>query len=669
MADYLASCPTTNISDRRSYESPPDPYTSFTSAAFPRTLHDGFRWIERIVLRNGHYREAIRRLIAYFVTDIVISDPTGADKVGEDVQRKYKDFLENVLNIREHLMAVGEDWLIYGNHIGSVLQKFESRLLCKACGFEQPFERVSDSPFCKLTFADWKYRATCPRCKTTGEWRRTDTRINGPDGIWMKRWSPYEINLSYSKVNNASQYFWSIPEETRTGVRSPGPGKWWELQNSPDEVVQAVKSNSVIKLHNNLVYHARELAPAGVDTRGWGFSRVLSNFSQAWYYQVLSRANEAVASGYAVPMPLLTPAAPPIGGGGTMGEPLLYNAYNPQDFSAQIDAMAARHRRAPNGLYTLPVPVNFQLLGGDLSKIISEEQLEAALARLLDCIGVPVQLYRGDLTMETAVPAMRLHEAYHSPLVNMMNRVLQNVVDSASQLLSWETVKATLKKVRHADDISRSAMLQQLSVNKQVSRTTALGALDISAEDEDQRIMEDDIRTVEMQSKAQQKLEEQQAMQQLVRSPGDPNMIPLNQAMMALQPQGAPPAGGDPAGGGAAAPAPAGGAPAAGGAPQMGQPGMMGAPSGVGAAFATQSPMMGSQPLTVQELNDKATGIAQTVLTWGDSQRRSYLANLKRREPQLHAIVSSIVEEERRKASMIGRDQVLQQQYGAPPAA
>ncbi len=92
---------------------------------------------------------------------------------------------------------------------------------------------------------------------------------------------------------------------------------------------------------------------------------------------------------------------------------------------------------------------------------------------------------------------------------------------------------------------------------------------------------------------------------------------------------------------------------------------MMGPAMGINPAMATQSPMLGNQPMTVQELNDKAVGIAQTVLGWPDPQRRSYLANLKRREPQLHAIVSSIVEDERRKAEVAGRDAVLQQQYGA----
>lgn len=670
MADYLTTCPTIPLSDRRRVDAPPDPYTSFVSGAFPRTLQDGFRWIERIVLRNGHYREAIRRLIAYFVTDITITDATGADKIGEDEQRKYKDFLENNLKIREHLMAVGEDWLIYGNHIGSVLQRFESWLTCKACGWQQPFSRVAESPSCGLSFAGWEYRATCSRCKHSGEFRRTNTRIAGVDGIWLKRWSPYEINLAYSSINDASQYFWAIPERTRTAIRTPGPGKWWELQNAPEEVIEAVKTNSVIRLNHGLIYHAKELAPAGIDTAGWGFSRVLSNFSQSWYYQVLSRANETLASGYASPLPVLSPAQPPNVSGA--GDPLFNGIYNPQDFAAHVSQLVAAHKQQANSLYTMPVPFNFQLLGGDLSKIISEEQLEAALARLLDCVGVPVQLYRGDLTMETAVPAMRLHEAYHAPLVNTLNGVLQNIVDATSQLLNWEPVKARLKKVRHADDVSRSAMLQQLAVNKMVSRSTALAAIDVSAEDEDTKIMEDDLRQAEMSAKAQQKLTEQEAMQQLTRSPGDPAMIPLNQGIMALQPPmpGAAPGG---APGGAAAGMPAGGVPAVPGVPPVGGAGapapggqqMLAAPQGAAGAFNSAASMMSGQPLTVQELSDKATGIAQTVLSWPDSQRRSYLAQLKRREPQLHAIVSSIVDEERRKASLIGRDAVLQQQFGA----
>lgn len=663
MSDYLATPPPISITDRRANSQlPPDPFTSFTSTAFPKTLHDGFRWIERIILRNGHYREAIRRLVAYFVTEIVITDKDGQDNVSQEIQSKYIDFLEDTLNIRAELGYAGEDWSIYGNYIGSVLQRFESYLTCKACGFQQPFERAAESSACNLQFANWKYRGVCQRCKSNAEFNRVNNRIPGPEGIWIRRWSPYEINITYSRINDARRYYWQIPEQTRSGVRSPGPGKWWELQNAPEEVVTAVQKNEVIRLHPKLIFHARDEAPAGIDTGGWGFSRVLSNFSQAWYYQVLSKANETVASGYAVPMPVVTPASP--GTSTVVGEPL-YAHYNPQDFAAQVSQMVAQHRKQANSLYTLPVPVNFQLFGGDLDKIISEDQLEAALGRLLDCIGIPVQLYRGDLTMETAVPAMRLHEAYHAPLVNMLNRVLQKAVDAAASLLNWEPVQATLKPVRHADDVSRSAMLQQLAINGKISDSTALSALGINAKDEAKKIVEDQMRTAEMQAEAQQKLTEMETMMSLTRQPGDPAMLPINQAMMALQPPGG--AAGAPAGAGGAAGAapPAGGAAGGMGAP-AGAPGMMaGPPQGAAAMYNSTALNMGSQPMTVQELNDKATGIAQLVLSWPDTQRRGYLANLKRREPQLHAIVSSIIDDQRRQAELQGRDAIMQQQFGA----
>jgi hypothetical protein len=51
----------------------------------------------------------------------------------------------------------------------------------------------------------------------------------------------------------------------------------------------------------------REDALAGVRNRGWGISRVLANFRQAWYVQVLHRYNEAIALDYVIPFRLITP--------------------------------------------------------------------------------------------------------------------------------------------------------------------------------------------------------------------------------------------------------------------------------------------------------------------------------------------------------------------------
>lgn len=92
-------------------------------------------------------------------------------------------------------------------------------------------------------------------------------------------------------------------------------------------------------------------------------------------------------------------------------------------------------------------------------------------------------------------------------------------------------------------------------------------------------------------------------------------------------------------------------------------------PPGMAAQFNATSGVGNNTPMTVEELSDKATGIAQLVVTWPDAQRKSYLISLKRREPQLHAIVSSVIDDMEQGAATQGKDMVMQQQYGAPPPA
>ena len=120
---------------------------------------------------------------------------------------------------------------------------------------------------------------------------------------------------------------------------------------------------------------------------------------------------------------------------------------------------------------------------------------------------------------------------------------------------------------------------------------------------------------------------------------------------------------------------PGGGAPATGGgqaqgqAPPMGAMGQPQGPYGATYAFMAGQPLMPNKPTTVEEMQATASTLAQQAMQMPESQKDSFLIQLKKEDPTMHALVTSQLEEMRRSAELQGRDMVLQQQYGKQAAA
>src|SRR5574343_292102 len=85
----------------------PDPFMDYASLAMPETIQHALRWVEFLALSNGVYREATRRLLAYFITDVQIQDGTS------EAKEQWRTFFEETLDIRNVLHTVGFDLFIY----------------------------------------------------------------------------------------------------------------------------------------------------------------------------------------------------------------------------------------------------------------------------------------------------------------------------------------------------------------------------------------------------------------------------------------------------------------------------------------------------------------------------------------------------------------------------
>tara|TARA_Y100001938_G_scaffold136815_1_gene200200 strand:+ start:50816 stop:52618 length:1803 start_codon:yes stop_codon:yes gene_type:complete len=590
-------------------------------------------------MANGVYRQACDRIVSYFITEIEV--------IGDDREEKnkFKDFLYDHVGIQNLLHTIGMDYLCYGNSFTSTIVPIRRYLSCPKCGLELPLGKVYNEPTFKFQWKNFQFNADCPKCSHTGVWKHVDRRSLEEDNLIVKRWSPHEMELLHDPLTDNVSYIWKIPEDYKKQVRE---GTLYHLERANWEIIQAVKNDQHLRFDKDIIYHMKEDALSGVKNRGWGISRVLSNFRQAWYVQVLHRYNEAIALDYVVPFRVLTPM--PRGGPSEFGDPVLTQDLG--GFAARVNNMLKRRRKDPAGWNVLPFPIQYQALGGDATQLAPYQLIEMGRDDLLNSVGVPVEMYKGSLSLTTAPAALRLFESSWSHLVHNLNAFLSDLVEKVSRALSWDSVDVRLAKVTHADDLNRQMAKLQLMMGQQISQTTGLKSVGMDFEEETRRKLDEEQFMAEETAKMQQRMEQMAQMEQ---------MAPPGGAAMG-GPGGMMPPGGDPMAAGGMPPGgamPPGGDPmAAGGMPPAG-------PAGAAASqFGLSQPTQPHQPITPEEMMAKANEVAQQLMTMPETQRKSELIRLKRSDPTLHSLVSSVIDDIRQQAQTQGQQIVLQQQYG-----
>ena len=621
----------------------PDPFCDIASLSMPESIQAALRWSEFIVNCNGPYRQAIDRVVSYFLTDIQILD-SGVSELSREEKDKYLAFFNDTLGVKNALHSVGLDYLTYGNSFTSVFVPFRRYLSCPRCGMEMPIERVHENPKCNFKWENFEFHVTCPSCKVADKWTHIDRRTGDSEPLKIKRWSPHEIELLWDQYSDEVKYVWRIPEDYRTLIRQ---GHIHHLQRASWEVIQAIKNNQNLMFDKDVIFHLKEDALAGMRNRGWGISRVLANFRQAWYVQILHRYNEAVALDYVIPFRVITPA--PRGGDAASGDPV--HTINLSNFTARVQAMLRARRTDPARWNILPFPVNYQALGGDASQLAPKDLLDQGLDTLLRCIGMPVELYNGTLSMQAAPAALRVFEANWAHLPHNLNLFLQHVARKVAEVKSWEPANVSLTRVTHADDLNRQMAKLQLMMGGQISQTTGLKSVGLEYEEETKRRLEEERIYAEEQTRMQTEMQQAQQMETLSQQAemlggvGNPG---AGATGMSPQQAGAMPQPGT-------TPAPA-GAPAAGPPPAPPPPPVD--------QFILQRQNSPNVPRTPEELQSQAQLLAQQLLSLPEGQKDSQLIKLKRTDPTMHALVSSIIDDIRQQARSQGGAMLMQQQFG-----
>lgn len=607
----------------------PTPFFDMASTAMPAD-NTALLWSEFIFHANSVYRQSAVRLVSYFMTDISFRGATANDSIGQDESDKWGHYMRETLDVPSHEFVMGMDIMSYGNSFTSVLVPFKRMLACR-CGSQYALSKMADdvSTF-GVQYRGDRFHARCPKCKKAGVWEIEDHLDDRADKLILKRWSPHEMVIKHDLLTDQCKYFWKIPEEYKAQIRR---GNMFELERCPKELLDAISKNQqLFEFADDQIFHAKEPTLAGMKHRGWGISRTMINFRQVWYVQLLHRYNEAIAADYVIPFRVLTPGS--AGRSGQAGEPL--HSINSGDFLRRVGHMVKKRRMNPTDWYTLPYPVQYQILGGEARDLAPKDLLEQGYDWMLEGLGVPIELRRSSMSVQTMPVSLRVFEASFHWLIAVFNKYLRWLAQRIVRTYRWENVLPVHERVTHADDMQKQMAILQMAAGGNVSLTTALRMLGLDNREEQRQIAEDSKFSQELQAKMQEMMQQAQFGEQLAHG------APAGQA--GQQPGMAAPSG-------AIIPGQAGAAP---------PPGMGGA--GPITSFLMQGGSTAMDPTSMYQI---AMQLAQQLLSIPDQATvNRELAAAKQQNPTLHAAISQAMKDVRSQMRSQGQAQMMQQNFG-----
>jgi len=614
----------------------PDPFCDIASMAMPRTMRDALWWSERIAVKQGVLAQALRRVVSYFITEVELTTENG-EQLGHKEKQEILDFLNDDMGIAGVLESAGVDFMIYGNSFTSLVMPFKRSLMCRnpACSMEVPLRQLFKSDKAQASYRDGKFYATCPRCKHTGEWRMLDRRSNDKKNIAVHRWSPHEIDIRYCPTSQRREYLWRIPTNYRSLIKDGR--SLFHLESVEECVLEAIHKNEVLLFNPDAIHHMFEPPPAGVTTEGWGFSRMLTNFGMAYYVQILMRYNEAIALDFVVPTRVITPMPRPGAAANEGGDPL--QTLRGDGFSSFIRNALQQHRMNPADYVISPYPLQYQLLSGEANELAPRELVDQGMELLLASVGIPAEMFKGTLTTQAAVPAMRQFEANWQHLVFQLNRTLRRIVDGAGQRLGWKTVKAKLRRASHADDLNRQMAILQLMTQGSVSMSTGFRMLGLDVLQELRNKSEEAKATAEIQADADKDMQQATIMDEMTQPSPQAGMVGAAQAGPGAQPGGAM-------------------APQAGGPVTQAQQAAQ--------QFGATADQQG--PVSLHDLSAQAESQANMVARMQPAQREAFLRKLRQSNETMHSLVTAALQRMDQQLRSDSYAAAKQQQTAGQPA-
>lgn len=442
----------------------PSPWFDLAQTYMPRTVKAMFQECRYFFMSSGPINAAVFKLSEYPVTEVEVEheDP--------QTRKRWKEYLENTARIRAFLVEVGLDHNVFGNAAVSMNYPFKKYLSCESCGYMEQALRIPS----RWSYNSGKFRLHCPKCSHRGPAKQTDFYYKDISKLKPVRWDVQQLDIRHNELTGEQEYWYNIPRKIRSAVTL---GKKEVIATLPKVMLYAIYKKKSMKMSSDNFFHLRRPTLCGYD-QGWGMPLLLPVLRNAFYLNLMRKAQEAILLERIVPMNVLFPQA----GSGT-SDP--WSLVNLDEWRDAVAGEIARWRNDPNYYPIMPLPIGHQTIGGDGKALMLQGEMQMVVDEIIMGMGAPTEFLRGGLSYSGSNVSLRMLENSMINYIGRLGALVRWIVEGVGNFMEWPIPHVYQKPFKMADDIQRKQLLLQMNSESKLSDSTLLAAMDLSMEEED----------------------------------------------------------------------------------------------------------------------------------------------------------------------------------------
>ncbi len=460
----------------------PSPFFDVAQQFLPENTHQLHLWCRYYFLTNPVINVACQKMAEYPVTPLVWE--TDDANLGD-----LYSSLEAHLKLRQFQVEIGLDYFVYGNGFASVFFQLEKYLVCRNCK-----ERYRASK--NRSRYKWKggrFFLHCTRCGTEDYCDQADTYPRNARGARLIRWNPENIEVKHNEITGNSRYYFRLPRAVVNDVRLGDPET---IETLPYQFLDASRTGRALLFHPDNFFHLKRPTIAQKD-QGWGTPLIYPLLKDAFYLQVMKKAQESLLLEHVVPLRMIFPGPTTGGNDGPFG------AYNLTNWKSKIDAELSMWKRDHNYIPILPMNIGYQQIGGQAKALILHQEFRIHAEQMLAGAGIPVEFVYGGLQWSSSNTSLRaLENTFLGYNIERFN-LTRFVVDKVASHMGWPRVPFRFEKFRMADDLQRAMFYFQLNQANKVSDQRMLEEIGEDFDTENSRLSEEMKKQIETQRKMQ----------------------------------------------------------------------------------------------------------------------------------------------------------------------
>ena len=505
----------------------PHPFFDMSLKYTPTTVKEMYRWAQFIYTTNPIFQQIVRKLAGYVTTNIIITSKN------DEASDQWKQLLNGQLQYKRFEKRMLLDLMVFGNSYAMFLWPTRKYLECAKCQEQTALNDKSTG----WKFEDFKFIGTCPKCKHSGQMKAIEKKVTSRKKIKLLRIDPRLISPIYEPVTDSYTYTYNIPKSVAAVLRSSTFRREHMtlfLENLPLSVIEAVKTNSLVKFDDGQIYHMKTDS-ISQDDASLGEIPFMPIFKVIWLYHTIWRAQEAVSLERILPWTALSPRAT------ATSDPI--SSINLDEWNQRMTGFIDRWRRDPNFIATMPFPMDVVNIRGEAKAIDNWEGLTHLRDVMGAGMGVPPSFLFGGSVYSGANVELRVLENDMRNSVLMLDDMLTNfVVPRLRTFARMPKAEIRHEDFKMADDVQQKGLIVSLRSEGVVSDETLLTelGLDISEEKERIRKEQEEKRSQQIQMQREQQelqLEFQKKQMELQEEMQNRQMQAQSQMQMSMQQQ------------------------------------------------------------------------------------------------------------------------------------